>query len=42
MTLEEALAEWAVESLVMANEMWHHGAIDTAVADGATPEKPEP
>jgi hypothetical protein len=29
MTLEEAFAEWAEESLTMANEMWHHGATDT-------------
>lgn len=29
MTLEEAFAEWAEESLTMSNEMWHHGASDT-------------
>ncbi|MCZ9884043.1 hypothetical protein [Arthrobacter sp. B2a2-09] len=29
MSLEEAFAEWADESLAMANEMWHHGATDT-------------
>lgn len=29
LTLEEAFAEWADESLDMANEMWHHGATDT-------------
>lgn len=29
LSLEEAFAEWADESLTLANEMWHHGASDT-------------